>query len=233
MNTSYTETGATSPPLARARAKVRPSAHFNEYVMAYTRMQRANVLLIFAGVAVLIGATMYTEGVATVLCVALGLGLAGGGGGGLAIAAAAHASFTACMATIEEHTYTEAPPPAEGVRPFVASSNGAATVRAGRFALPPATWAALFDGAAAAGGRLTRDGAAKVLPRHLYRDWQTTLGELHRLQLVDAEGRPTAAAWALIGRTPPRPAGDEWPAGTHSTHARRTHGAHGGGVVES
>ena len=74
---------------------------------------------------------------------------------------------------------------------------------------------------------MTRDGATKALPRHLYRDWQSTLGELQRLQLVDADGRPTAAAWALAEGTPPRPTDDEWPAGAHSTHARRTHGAHG------
>jgi hypothetical protein len=38
-----------------------------------------------------------------------------------------------------------------------------ATIRAGRFALPATTWAALLAAADANGGRLTRDAATKVL----------------------------------------------------------------------
>jgi len=132
-------------------------------------------------------------------------------------------------------TQTYAPPPAPSapVRPFVPSANGDAaghTVRAGRFQLPAATWAALFDVAEANGGRLTRDGvaAARALPRALYRDWAATLAELQRLGIVDDDGRVTAAGWEFAGReiTPP-PHGIDAPAGAPSTHARRTHDAHG------
>ena len=38
-------------------------------------------------------------------------------------------------------------------------------------------------------------------------------------------------AWGIIGGNPPRPTGDYAPAAAYSTHARRTHGAHGGAVA--
>ena len=85
----------------------------------------------------------------------------------------------------------------------------------------------LLAAADANGGRLTRDAATKVLPRALYRDWATTAGELARLGIIDGEGMVTAAGRGIIGGNPPRPTGDYAPTGAHSTHARRTHDAHG------
>ena len=218
-------------PLTRATR--RPSAEFEEFVLRYARAQRTNVGLIFAGMGMAIGAAMRLDGGIVVAFVAVGLGLAGAGGGGLVVAAGAHAAYTRYFSATETHVYAEPPAPAATVRPFVPSSNGAATVRAGRFSLPTATWAALFETATSNGGKLTRDAAIKVLPRNLYRDWQGTVEELQRLGLIDAESRPTRAAWSLIGRGSPSPNGDEWPAGVPSTHARRTHGAHGAEVGES
>ena len=92
--------------------------------------------------------------------------------------------------------------------------------------MPAATWAALFQTAAGNGGRLTRDAAAKVLPREVYRSWAGTMEELQRLGLVDGDGRPTAAGWRLAGLSP-FPTGNERPAGADSTHARRAAGAPG------
>ena len=97
--------------------------------------------------------------------------------------------------------------------------------------MPAATWAALLAAADSNGGRLTRDAATKVLPRALYRDWSTTAGELARLGIIDGEGMVTAAGRGMMSGNPPRPTGDYAPAGAYSTHARRTHGAHGGAVA--
>jgi hypothetical protein len=162
---------------------------------------------------------------------AVGLGIAGAGGGGFLAAAGAHAAYTRYFSATETEVYADPPPPAAAVRPFVASTNGAATIRAGRFSLPATTWAALLAAADANGGRLTRDAATKVLPRALYRDWSTTAGELARLGIIDPEGMVTAAGRGIIGGNPPRPTGDYAPAGAYSTHARRTHDAHGGAVA--
>lgn len=222
--------GGNDPPLERVTT--RPAAEFHEYVLTYSRAQRANVALIFAGVAVAVSAAVYLSEGWLIAGAALGLGLAGGGGAGFVIAAGAHAAYTRHLSVNVTKTYAEPPSAGPAVRPFVPSSNGTATVRAGRFSLSAATWAALFETAEASGGRLTRDAATKVLPRHLYRDWKTTAGELQRLGLIDAESRPTPAAWSLIGRGSPFPNGDEWPAGAPSTPARRTHGAHGAEVGE-
>lgn len=213
----------TSPPLARATQ--RPAAEFHEYVIAYARGQRWNVFLIFAGVTLAIGAAMYLSGGWLIIAVSLGLGLSGAGGGGLLIAAGAHASYTRHLGMTTTRTYAEPPPAGAVVRPFIPSSNPA-TVRVGRFQLPPATWAALFNAAEANDGRLTRDTAARVLPRAMYRNWQSTLEEFQRLGLIDGDGRVTAAGRTFARRDEsPRPIHADAQTGAHSTHARRTHGA--------
>jgi len=222
---------APAPPLERVTS--RPAAEFSEYVLTYTRLQRTNTALIFVGMALAVGAAMYLPGGWLLAVAAVGLATAGAGGGGFLIAAEAHAAYTRHLGVNVTQTYAPPPAPSAPVRPFVPSANGDAaghTVRAGRFQLPAATWAALFDVAEANGGRLTRDGvaAARALPRALYRDWAATLAELQRLGIVDDDGRVTAAGWEFAGRdiTPP-PHGIDAPAGAPSTHARRTHDAHG------
>ena len=226
---------APSPPLERVTS--RPAAEFGEYVLTYSRAQRANVALVFVGVTLIVGAAVYLSEGWLIAGVALGLGLAGAGAGGFLIAAEAHAAYTRHLGVNVTQTYAPPPAPSAPVRPFVPSSNGDAagrTVRAGRFQLPAETWAALFATAEANGGRLTRDGvaAARALPRALYRDWAATLAELQRLGIVDDDGRVTAAGWEFAGRDiPPPPHGIDAPAGAPSTHARRTHDAHGGGTA--
>ena len=209
-----------------ARMTQRPAAEFHEYVIAYSRGQRWNVFLMFAGGALAIGAGIYLGGGVLIIGVAIGLGLTGAGGGGLLIAAGAHAAYTRHLGMMTTRTYAEQPPAGATVRPFVPSTNPS-TVRAGRFKLPAATWAALFNSAEANDGRLTRDAAAKVLPRAIYRDWQSTLEELQRLGMVDDDGRVTPAGWMFVRRdVSPYPDNAEAPTGAQSTHARRTHGAH-------
>lgn len=216
----------TSPPLARATH--RPAAEFHEYVIAYSRGQRWNVFLIFAGVTLALGAAMYLSGGLLIIGAALGLGLTGAGGGGLLIAAGAHASYTRHLGMTTTRTYAEPPPAGAVVRPFIPSTNPT-TIRAGRFTLPAATWAALFNAAEANDGRLTRDTATRLLPRAMYRNWQSTLEELQRLGLIDGDGRVTAAGRTFArGDASPYPTHTEARTGAHSTHARRTHGAHGG-----
>ncbi len=222
--TQYYES-ADAPPLARSTR--RPSAEFDEFVLRYARAQRANIGLIFAGLGGIVGAAMNLSGGWMVALVAVGLGLAGAGAGGFLAAAGAHAAYCRFFSATETAEYAPPAPPAETVRPFVPSSNGTPTIRAGRFSLPAATWGALLAAADANGGRLTRDAATKVLPRALYRDWSTTAGELQRLGIIDDEGRVTAAGRGMMSGNPPRPTGDYAPAGAYSTHARRTHGAHG------
>lgn len=211
-----------SPPLARATR--RPAADFHEYVIDYSRGQRWNVFLIFAGVTLATGAAIYFHGAALWLSIIVGVGIAAAGGGGLLIAAEAHAAYTRHFSTVTTETYADPTPAAATVRPFIPSTNAPHTTRAGKFALPPATWAALWAAAAANDGRLTRDDAARVLPRPMYRDWQTTIGELHRLGMVDSDGRVTAGGWRDVL---PLPHGDEAHAGAPGTHARRTPTAHG------
>ena len=93
--------------------------------------------------------------------------------------------------------------------------------------MPAATWAALLAAAEANGGRLTRDAATKVLPRALYRDWATTAGEFQRLGMIDGDGMVTPAGRGMMRGGSPFPTGDYAHTGAHSTHARRTHDAHG------
>ena len=226
---------APSPPLERVTS--RPAAEFGEYVLTYSRAQRSNVGLIFVGVALIVGAAVYLSEGWLIAGVALGLGLAGAGAGGFLIAAEAHAAYTRHLSTNVTSTYATPPPASAPVRPFVPSSNGDAaghTVRAGRFQLPSTTWAALFDVAEANDGRLTRDSvaAARALPRALYRDWAATVAELQRLGIVDADGRVTAEGWDFASRDiTPLPHGGNAPTGAPSTHARRTHDAHGGATA--
>ena len=220
------EAGATTvPPLARSTR--RPAADFDEYVLRYARVQRANVGLIFVGLGLAVGAAVYLSGPWLIVVAAVGLGIAGAGAGGLMAAMAAHNSYTRYLGLNETQEYAPPAPPAEGVRPFVPSTNGTPTIRAGRFSLPAATWAALLAVAEANGGRLTRDAATKVLPRHLYRDWSTTAGELQRLGIIDDGGMVTAAGRGMMSGNPPYPTANSAPTGAHSTHARRTHDAHG------
>lgn len=221
-----TDESENRPTLARATQ--RPAADFHEYVIAYSRGQRWNVFLIFAGVALAIGAGMYLGGGVLIIGVALGLGLTGAGGGGLFIAAGAHASYTRHLGVTTTRTYAEQPAAGASVRPFVPSTNPT-TVRAGRFQLPAATWAALFNAAEANDGRLTRDAATKVLPRAMYRDWQSTLEELQRLGMFDGDGRVTAAGLLFARRDlSPYPDNAQVHTGAYSTHARRTHGVPAG-----
>jgi len=216
---------AAAPPLARATT--RNTTDFDSFVMRYARAQGGSVALIFGGAGLAIGGGMWLEpGALMVAFAAAGLALVGMGGSAFAFRAAAHADWRNYFGTTTDRTYAEPAAAAPTVRPFVPSSNGTNTVRVGRFSLPTATWAELFETAGAAGGKLTRDAATRVLPRPLYRDWQATLGELQRLGYVDDEARPTAAAWDAVGLRPPHPGGER-PAGAYSTHARRTHGAHG------
>ena len=90
-----------------------------------------------------------------------------------------------------------------------------------------ATWGALLAAAEANGGRLTRDAAMKVLPRALYRDWSTTAGELARLGIIDGDGMVTTAGRDIMRGGSPFPTAAYSQAAAHSTHARRTHDAHG------
>ncbi len=208
------------PPLEQVTT--RPAAEFHEYVLTYSRAQRANVGLIFLGAAVAIGAAFYLSDGWLIAGAALGLGLAGGGGAGFLLPPA-RTRFTRICRSVTRF----AEPRGRAVRPFVPSSNGPATIRAGRFSLPAATWAALLAAADANGGKLTRDAAAKVLPRDLYRDWATTAGELARLGVIDAGGMVTAAGRGMMSGNSPYPIGHNAPTGASSTRARRTHGAHG------
>ena len=216
-----------------ARTATRPTVNYHEYVMLFARSAAGYLFLTFAGVALSVGAGMYLQGGFMVFLVAAGLGSAAAGGGGFMAVLTAHAAYTRHLAVSSTTTYQEPAQPGPTVRPFVPSSNGTPTIRAGRFKLTRDEWARLFQ-TAGDGGRLTRDGASKVLPRPMYRDWQTTLGELQRLGIVDGDGHITPAGWEFYhANVSPYPNGDEAHAGAHSTHARRTHGAHGAGMVES
>lgn len=226
------EAGATTaPPLARSTR--RPAADFDEYVLRYARVQRANVGLIFVGLGLAVGAAVQLHGGLMVTLAAVGLGIAGAGAGGLMAAMSAHSSYTRYLGSNETQEYAPPAPPAEGVRPFVPSTNGTPTIRAGRFSLPAATWAALLAAADANGGRLTRDGATKVLPRALYRDWSTTAGELARLGIIDGDGMVTPAGRGVMRGGSPFPTAGYSQTAAHSTHARRTHDAHGATWGES
>lgn len=223
MGAIMTADNATIPTRSTRRAAV----DFHEYVIDYSARQRVNLFALATGMALATGSIMYLSGALLVAFTSIGLGLGIAGAGALLIAIDAHACYTRYLAITETATYPEAQP-AQAARPFMPSRNGAANIRAGRFSLTADTWAALFAGAARNGGRVTRDGAARVLPRPLYRDWQSTIEELQRLGMVDVDGMATEAGYEFANVTPPRPVAVNPAEGAHSTHARRTNGAHGG-----
>ena len=59
-------------------------------------------------------------------------------------------------------------------------------------------------------------------------DWARTGGGLAGVGISEGEGMVPAAGRGIVGGNPPRPTGDYAAAGAYSTHARRTHDAHGG-----
>lgn len=211
------------PPV---RTSSRPAADFDSYVLRYAREQRRNVLLAFTGISMIVGAIVYTTGAPMVLLVSFGLGLAAAGLMALAIAERAHGRYTEHMAVATVTTYQE-PTPAPAVRAFVPSTNGAPSIRAGKFRLSRQQWIRLFQ-SSSEGGRLTRDGAVKALPRELYRDWSGTLAELARIGIVDDSGviTPDGWEWYTANVSPYSPEGAA-PSGAQGTHARRTHGTAG------
>ena len=223
--TTYESLRASPSP---ASTKTRPTVTYREFVIEYTSLQRRNALAVAAGVTLVTGAAMRLDGYALLLVAALGLGLILSGLTGLLVAAAAHADYSRRLGVTTSTTYNQ-PEEARPVRAFIASQNGRAssTVRAGRYSLDRAVWVALFE-TRNEDDRLTRDAAVKVLPRARYRDWQTTLGELGRLGLVDSSGRITATGWQWYNEAVmPLPQSGMTPAGAHSTPARRTHDAPG------
>lgn len=131
-----------------------------------------------------------------------------------------------------EEPAADSPAPVTDVRAFVPSQNAPATIRVGAWRLPRAAWAALFAAAEANGGRLTRDVAVEHLPRELYRNWAGTKSELMRLNIIDESGRVTERGWQFYRMdVAPSPTGENTAAGALSTHARRTHGAHGPDLI--
>ncbi len=146
-----------------------------------------------------------------------------------------YANWTGAFYEREREEPVSAPPAATAgdLRPFVPSRNAPATIRVGAFRLPRETWARLFAAAEANDGRLTRDVADDCLPRDLYRNWAETKGELVRLGIIDESGRVTERGWEFYRTevSPPSPTADNPRAGAHSTHARRTRGAHGGDLT--
>lgn len=222
--TTYESLRASPSP---ASTKTRPSVTYREFVIEYTHLQRRNALAVTAGVTLIVGAAIRLDGYALLVVAALGLGLFLSGLTGLLVAAAAHADYSRRLGLTTSTTYNEPAAP-RPVRAFVASQNGAtsSTVRAGRYSLDRSVWVALFE-TRNADDRLTRDAAVKVLPRAMYRDWSSTLGELGRLGLVDEDGRITATGWQWYNETvTPLPQSGKTPAGSTSTPARRTHEAH-------
>lgn len=222
--TTYENLRASPSP---ASTKTRPSVTYREFVIEYTSIQRRNALAVAAGVTLIVGAAIRLDGYALLVVAALGLGLFLSGLTGLLVAAAAHAEYSRRLGVTTSTTYAE-PGEARPVRAFIASQNGAtsSTVRAGRYSLDRDVWVALFE-TRNADDRLTRDAAVKVLPRAMYRDWSSTLGELGRLGLVDEDGRITPTGWQWYNETvTPLPPSGKTPAGATSTPARRTHEAH-------
>ena len=217
--------GDEPPPIA-ARTTSRAVVQYEIYVLQYSGRQARHTFIMAFGVAVAILATYYLDGRPQYLAIALAVAFILTGAVGYHTTQTAHATFTEHLAVATSTTYQEPRPLAQGERPFVPSTDRPATIKVGRFPISPPLLAALIDTGANNGWRLTRDAATRVLPRNLYRDWQATVGELQRLGYLDDQARPTAAAWAFIGRRPPLPQSDNSHPGAQSTHARRTHGAH-------
>ena len=227
----YWQRAQVDAALPPAKLTTRPTVSYELYVTGFSKTLARLVTMSFLGMAAAVGAGVYLSGPLLIVVGAVGLGLAAGGAVGAAAAATAHESYTRHLSHVETVNYQEPPPPAPTVRAFIPSTNGAATVRAGRFQLEQPTWAALFAAAAGNGGKLTRDNAARVLPRHLYRDWSSTAGELRRLGILDDGGAVTPAGWRFYREAvggAPLPYAGEASTGAHSTHAPRTPRTHGG-----
>lgn len=217
-----------SPPVARQSS--RANVDFNSFVFTFAGKVARYVFLIFTGAGLIAGAGITLEGAAAVMLVAGGLGLVGAGLAGAAAATSAHGAYSRHLAISSTTVYQEPKPEPAAVRPFVPSRNGqqhGMSIRVGRFKLP----LALFE-STNRDGRLTRDGAIRAgLSRELYRDWQSTLGELARLGIVDGDGKITPQGWELYRDYSPYPNGDGAPAGAYSTPARPGGRPHGDGVT--
>ncbi len=200
-------------PLAVARATTSTArgVNYDTYVLKYASRQRANILLTVIGLIIGIGAAYYLDGGALlVLSIAIALGLILSGGVSFLVTAGAHDSYTNRLAVSRTENYFDPrPQPTADVRPVIHA--GDATIRRGRFSLPQSTWQKLFESARNNDGRLARDKvvAARGLPRELYHGdaWQTTLDELRRLGLIDADNCITNDGWnfyeSLHSPTPP------------------------------
>ena len=201
--------------------RTRTTVTYDDYVLRYARAQRFNVLLAATGAAVVAGAVVYLSGAVVVILCALGIGLTLAGAAGMLVTAEAHADYTRYLALGTVLTTRREMEPE--TRVFRPSANGGRTVLAGAFSLPASAWAALYNAARNNGGRLTRDAAKQVIPRDLYYPWQTTLGELRRLGLVDDDGMVMDEAWREAG-LPPYPGGGNGVSPAHRTDGRRTDG---------
>jgi hypothetical protein len=189
---------ADPPPVAKTSISSR-GADYHDYVLVYTARQRNHAFMLAAGCALGVAAAFYLRGPWLTISVVLAIGLIFAGGAALAIMAQAHASYTSLL---ENRTTTYADPrptPVADVRPVMPAQDN--TIRRGRFALPTAMWLRLFDAAERNDGKLTRDNIvkAKALPRELYHGdaFQTTLDELRRLDIIDANNHVTPAGWAF------------------------------------
>lgn len=222
MTTTYFD-DVQPPP---ARTTTRPTVTYAEYVKDYAKSAAWHGMAIFGGVALVVGAAIRLDGWPMLAVIGFGFGLAGGGTVGLWATMTAHALYSRLLATSSTVTYQAAPPAGAQVRPFVPSTNGSATIRAGRFALTQRQWLRLFQ-SAADGGKLTRDAAVKALPRQYYRDWSNTLAELGRLGFVDGGGVITDAGWKWYAAnvSPYSHDGNASPCvlGTHAPAARGAH----------
>ena len=224
---TYTTAPPLSPPVAKTTA--RPSVTYTEYVKDYALLSFRFALLCFFGIALIIGAGIYLDAALMVAFVALGFGMAGGGGAGLLAASTAHSVYSRHLSIITATTYehdTQTPRP--GPRAFIPSTNAPQQIKVAGHWLTDAVWRKLYE-TADRDGRIKRDAAQKVLPRQLYRDWQTTLGELARLGLVDEGGYISPfGKQAYTQGLSPFPQREQGQNESASTHARRTHGGYDG-----
>src|SRR5690606_17542102 len=115
----------TPAEMLAAKTTHRATVDYDTYVLRYSARQRGHVLMIFAGIALAVGAIMLIQHeTPLILALTAALGLIGGGGAGFLIAAAAHGTYTRDLAVSVSETYhpRRAPQP-ETVRPFVPSSD--------------------------------------------------------------------------------------------------------------
>lgn len=191
------------PAVARSTTSAR-GVDIDAYVFRYSGRQRANILILVLGVVLGIGALVYLDrdrGPILVLAVALALGLVAAGGVSFLITGRAHDDYTRLSVSRTDVYHDPRPQPVADVRPVVPDADSDATIRRGRFALPLSTWLRLFKSASDNDGRLARDKvvSGRGLPRDLYHGdaWQSTLGELRRLGLIDDENCVTVTGWAF------------------------------------